>query len=136
MTRLFPPEADCVARIHAQLEHLVKINSGTPFSKLVVRLTQEGLSTLVETAFWAGLQSNEGRTTRVRLAVASPEHVPGAIRFASPIAYEASEIVRLAPAVSPGRCLGLVQVDDGFQIWGFAHGLAINALETVVVEMA
>jgi hypothetical protein len=131
MTRLFPPEADCVARIHAQLERLA---TGTPFSKFVVRLTQRGVSTLVETAFWAGLRSNEGRTAHVRLAVASPEHVPGAIRFASPIAYEASEIARLAPAVPPGRCLGVVQVDDGFQIWGFAHRLATSALKTVVVE--
>jgi hypothetical protein len=70
----------------------------------------------------------------VRLAIASPEHVPGAIRFASPIAYEPSEIVRLAPAVPSGRCLGAVQVDDGFQIWGFAHGLATRALKTVTVE--
>ena len=128
MTRLFPPEADCVARIHAQLEHLAKIKSGSPFSELVVKLTRVGLSTLVETAFWAGLESNEGRTTRVRLAVASPEQVPGATRFAYPIAYDASEIVNLAPAVPSGRCLGAVQLDDGFQIWGFAHGRAIRAL--------
>ena len=136
MTRLFPPEADCVVKIHAQLEHLVKIKTGTPFSDRVVSLTREELSTLVEIAFWAGLQSNEGRTTRVRLAVALPERLPGAICFASPIAYEASDIVRLAPAVPPGRCLGVVQVDDGFQIWGFAHRSAISALETVVVETA
>src|ERR1700732_4785202 len=108
MTRLFPPEADCVGKIHAQLEHLLTIKSGAPFAELVVRLTREAISTLVETAFWAGLQSNEGRTTRVRLAVAPPERVSGATRFASPIAYEVSEIARLAPAVPSGRCLGAV----------------------------
>jgi len=104
MTRLFPPEADCVAQIHAQLERLVEIMS-PPFSERVVRLTREGISTLVETAFWVGLQSNEGRTTRVRLAVASPDHVPGAIRFASPIPYKSSEVVGLGPAVPEGRYL-------------------------------
>jgi hypothetical protein len=133
MTRLFPPEADCVAQIHAQLERLVEIMS-PPFSERVVRLTREGISTLVETAFWVGLQSNEGRTTRVRLAVASPDHVPGAIRFASPIPYKSSEVVGLGPAVPEGRYLGAVQVDDGFQIWGFAPALAIRALKTVTVE--
>jgi len=136
MTRLFPPEADCIVKIHDQLEHLVKIKMGTPFSDFVVRLTREELSTLVEIVFWAGLQFNEGRTTRVRLAVASPVRLPGAIRFASPVPYEESEIVRLAPAVPPGRCLGVVQVDDGFHISGFAHKSAISALETVVVETA
>jgi len=136
MAHLFLPDADCVARIHGQLEHLLKIQAGSPFSGRVVRLSQEGLSTLVETAFWADLQSNEGRTTRVRLAVASPDQVPGAVCFACPIRYEVPEIVKLAPAVPLGYYLGVTQGDNGFQIWGFAHELGIRALDTIAIETA
>jgi hypothetical protein len=40
MTRLFPPEADYLGRIHAQLEHLVNTNAGAMFLK-GPRLTPE-----------------------------------------------------------------------------------------------
>jgi hypothetical protein len=133
MTRLFPPDADCVARIHAQLERLLEIQPPA-FAHLGVRLTPEGISTLVETAFWAGLQTNEGRTARVRIAVALPGRLAGATRFDRPIPYNPAEIVRLAPAVASDRCLCADEVDEQFQIWGITDRLAIAGLRTVTVE--
>lgn len=133
---LFPPEADCIGSIHAQLEHLAKIKEGTVFSSSGQKLTREQLSTLIETAFWAGLRSDEGRTTHVRLAVAAPEQVPGPVPFTSPVAYEESAIVKLAPAVPLGRCLGIALANGKLQIWGFAHGSAVKALDTVTIEIA
>jgi len=136
MTRLFSPEAECVVRIHAQLEHLVNIEAGTPFANSGPQPTREQLSTLIETAFWASLQPNEGRTTRVSLAVAAPERHHGATIFASPVACEESAIVKLAPAVPIGHCLGVTVANDRLQIWGFAHKVVVRTLDTVAVEIA
>ena len=126
---LFPPDADCLVRIRDQLECLVK--ASTRFSKFDHGLTQEQLSTLIEEAFWASLRSNEGRPTRVRLAVATPEQFPGATAFASPLRYEESEIVKLAQAVPLDGCLGVALANGSLQIWGFAgwRGLATVTIE-------
>jgi hypothetical protein len=116
--RLFPPDAHCLVQIHAQIERLVK--SSIRYSKFDHGFTQEQLSTLIEEAFWASLRSNEGRPTRVRLAVATPEQFPGATAFASPLRYEESEIVKLAQAVPLDGCLGVALANGTLQIWGFA----------------
>ncbi len=135
MTRLFPPEADCLGRIHAQLEHLVNINAGAMFLK-GPRLTPEQLSKLVETAFWASLRANEGRTTRVRLTIIAPEHLPGATIFATPVPYGESAIAKLSPAVPLDCCLGVAVANETLHIWGFAHGSAVRVLDTVTIEIA
>jgi hypothetical protein len=116
--RLYPPESDCISRIHAQLEQIVK--NSILYRKFDLGLTREQLSTLIETAFWASLRSNEGRTTRVRLAVATHDLLPDANVFVSPIPYGDSEIVKLAPAVPLNACLGLATADGNLQIWGVA----------------
>jgi hypothetical protein len=126
---LFPPDRHCVVQIHAQIERLVK--SSIRYSKFDHGLTQEQLSTLIEEAFWASLRSNEGRPTRVRLAVATPEQFPGATAFASPLRYEETEIVKLAQAVPLDGCLGVALANGSLQIWGFAgwRGLATVTIE-------
>src|SRR5208337_2706995 len=130
MTRLFPPKAECIVNIHAQLEHLRKIKSistGQAF-------TAEQLSTIIETAFWAGLKPNEGRTTRVSLSVAAPEYLPGAATFRSPIPCDEATIVKLAPAVPLQHSLGVSVVNDALQIWGFAPN-GIKALDSLAVKL-
>jgi hypothetical protein len=133
---LFPPECVEIIRIHEQLEHLANIHEGTVFQQRNVRVSPISLSALIETAFWTGLESNEGRMTRVRLFVGSPERVPGARRFASPIPYESSEITKLAPALPPDHSFGLEETSGTFQLWGFAHRQAVRSLETIAIETA
>ncbi|MGC2415811.1 MAG: putative sensor domain DACNV-containing protein [Stellaceae bacterium] len=133
MTRLFPPDDHCVDSIHAQLEHISAIKAGTPFAGLCQHLTREQISTMVETAFWAGLRSNEGQTTRVRLALAPPEHVPGAIIFLHPAAYDEAEIAKLSSAVPPNGCLGVNVVKEQLQIWGLLDRSRVG-FDTVMVE--
>jgi hypothetical protein len=62
-------------------------------------LTRQQLSVLIETAFWASLRSNEGRTTRVCVAVAVPGSFHDVVASAAPVAYDESEVATLAPVV-------------------------------------
>src|SRR5437016_6035175 len=133
MTRLFPPDDHSVDQIHAELEHLSAIKEGTPFAEVCQRLTREQISTMVETAFWAGLRSNEGRTTRVRLVFAPPVQVPGAVSFMLPTAYDEVEIAKLSAAIPPTGCLGVNIVKEQLQIWGLLDRSTIS-FDTITVE--
>jgi hypothetical protein len=119
MTRLFGPDDESIVQIHEQLAHLATIMTA-PFGPVQV-LSREQLSALVSTVFWASMRSNEGRTTRVRVTVAAPEDFQGAITFAEPVAYEESQIAKLAPAVPGGGCLIVSASGEGFNIRGFGR---------------
>ena len=101
MNRLFSPEDRSVGCIHDQLAHLVKTQSEMlDVARSVQLLTRKQISVLIETAFWASLRFNEGRTTSFCVAVAAPENFHNALAFATPVAYEESQVVKLAPACS------------------------------------
>jgi hypothetical protein len=134
--RLFSPNDHAIGCIHDQLAHLVKIRSELPHAVGAVQLlTRQELSEFIETAFWASLRSNEGRPTRVCATVAAPEHVPGAIVFATPIAYDESQVAKLAPAVPPGGCLLVRGSSNGLNIWGFGRTRPGSWIDTVSVEV-
>lgn len=136
MNRLFRPEDDLVGSIHDQLAHLAKIkNELPPALGRVEPLTQEQISVLVETAFWTSLRSNEGRTTRVSLAVAAPENFRDSIAFGEPVAEE-SQIVKLAPAVPPGGCLLVSASEHGLSIWGFGRRQPGPWIDTVTMDVS
>jgi len=133
MMRLFPPDSECIVRIHTQLEHLKEIRARTSFGKANYSPSPEQLSTMIETAFWAGLRSNEGRTIRVGLAFTGDD-TSGATKFLYPCGYEESEILKLAPAVPLGHCLGVSVGNQTLQIWGFAHATTAR-VDTVCVYL-
>ena len=120
MPRLFSADDPVIAKIDEQIAQLANIGlhrvPGT-----VAPLTREHLSQLVEGAFWASLRSNEGRPTRVSVAVATARTLPGAVAFQSPVEYTESQVVRLAPAVPQGGCLVVSAGNDELQIEGFSR---------------
>jgi hypothetical protein len=122
MQRLFKPEDDAVRAIHDQLARSKQMNG--PMSsplRSVELVTREQVSVLIETAFWASLRCNEGRRTRVCVTVAAPQDV--SVPLATPVAYDESQIVNLAPAVTRGACLvvSASSKDDGLIIQGFGR---------------
>jgi hypothetical protein len=125
MNRLFSPGDPSVGRIHDQLAHLAKI-----------LVTREQLSDLIETAFWASLQFNEGRTTRVCVSVVAPETSNDAVAFATPIAYNESQITKLSPAVPRGGCLLVSTSSNGLSIWGFGRSRPGAWCGTVTIEVS
>jgi hypothetical protein len=84
-------------------------------------LSREQLSMLIDTAFWASLQFNEGRATRFCVCVADPADFNNAVAFATPVPYDVSQIEQLAPAAPLGGCLVVSGSGQGLDIWGFGR---------------
>jgi hypothetical protein len=131
--RLFTPEGAFVGRIHDQLAYSASIKN--PAFPSVQLLSREQLSVLIETAFWASLRSNEGRSTRVSLAVVAPDNYRDALEFAAPISYDESQIAKLAPAVPPGGWLAVSGASDALKIWGFGRSRPGSWLGTVTIKV-
>jgi hypothetical protein len=129
-------EDNFVGGIHDQLTSLVKIKGRMPPAHGSAQLlTREQISGLIKTAFWASLEANEERTTRVCVAVAAPESFPDAVAFATPIAYDESQIVKLAPAVPRGGCLVVSGSSNPLCIWGFGRSRPGSWVATVTIEV-
>ena len=136
MNRLFTGDNESVGRIHDQLGHLVKIMSGVlPDAGSAQPLTRDQLAAFIETAFWASLRANEGRTTRFCAALVSPENFQSAVAFAAPAPYDEEQIVKLAPGVPSGGCFTVSPSDDGFSIWGFGRSRPETSIDTVTIDI-
>jgi hypothetical protein len=94
------------------------------------------VSAVVNAAFWASLRREEGRSTRVSVAMVPPARTGQPMTFERPLALEADVLVRLAPAVEgPGIHLGAWPAPDGeLRIWGAARELPDFCLVVEVVE--
>ena len=110
MTNLFCPDDDVLVRIHAELH-----------ARDCVPVTPEQLARLVETAFWASLEVNEGRPTRVRIALVAVDHGIDSAIFSAPVPYDAQQIAKLGPATPQDGCLLVTVVDGALWIWGMAR---------------
>lgn len=113
----------------------MKIKSGRAAVDLVQPLTRGQIALLVETAFWASLRSNEGRTIYVCVSVTAPENFRDAVTFAAPVTYDELQIVKLAPAVPPDGCLVVSGEGDGLSIWGFGRSRPGSWIDTVTIEV-
>jgi len=135
MNRLFGPDDDSVSRIHAQLKHLVAIGLPAVFGS-GQQLTQEQISQLLESTFWASLRADEGRATRTCVAVSPAMRFPDALAFHTPVVYGEGPIAKLAPAVPPGGCL-LVSISDGRpEIWGIGRTRPISTVDGFAIELS
>lgn len=86
---------------------------------------------LLDVAFFAGLQREEGRPLKFALAFISPELIDSpespsfsALVFAEPLPLTVEHVVKLAPALDHrSASIGVSEVPAGLQIWGFVrHG--------------
>lgn len=131
---LLNPDDAFVQAIYDQLTHTAKLEAGKQetLRRWVPSLIKEQISTLIETAFWASLGTDEGRTTHVCIAVARPDVIQDVFQFQKEIPYKTSEIIRLAAAVPRGGCL-LISEGDQLNIWGIGRSRPRN--ETLTIEI-
>jgi hypothetical protein len=91
-----------------------------PGSSKACMTSPEAICELVEVAYWASLQSEEGRPVRGTLTVVDPERLNTPICLTAPIPLSLSAAVEMLTA-SGGRDLGVHLSSDGrVVIWGFA----------------
>ena len=100
------------------------------------------IETLIDSAFWASLQREEGYVPEISLAFLPSERAIHPLRFATPLPLGPRALVKLAPAVKrPGIHLGVWRDGDDYHIWGttravpsFAFVLEVLAPGLIVVK--
>ena len=89
----------------------------------------ETIQALIDAAFWASLQREEGRSPRISLAYLPPEATGHAMVFARPLALNAHGLSKLAPAVErPGIHLGVWPDGGALRVWGTGRSVPTNTL--------
>lgn len=79
----------------------------------------DAVAAMVDAAFWASLRREEGRTTRISLALTPPEHSGMPLRFEYSLPLTPDSLTRLAPAVERrGIHLAVWRQDGELRVWG------------------
>jgi hypothetical protein len=82
------------------------------------------IESLIDAAFWASLQREEGYSPEISLVFLPPERTPAPLLFAKPIPLGPRALTRLAPAVErPGIHLGVRREGDALHVWGTTRSI-------------
>jgi hypothetical protein len=91
------------------------------------------LSSLLNTAFWASLETEEGQRARVAIAVTTPDEAIHHLVFTHPLTYSAEVLVKLSPILgNVDTCLAISigKREAALRIWGICSdprsGLALR----------
>ncbi|MER2998191.1 putative sensor domain DACNV-containing protein [Pontibacter populi] len=89
------------------------------FQKLAPAPSATNIEKLIDTAFWASLQREEGHVIKISLALLPPEVTEQPVLFQQRLPLTASVLTKLAPGVErPGIHIGVWQENDELYIWG------------------
>ena len=95
----------------------------------------ETVEALINAAFWASLQREEGRSPRISLAYLPPDATGHAMVFARALPLNARDLSKLAPAVErPGIHLGVWPDGGALRVWGTGRAVPTNTLVLEVME--
>ena len=93
------------------------------------------IARLIDAAFWASLQREEGHAPRISLAFIPPEVTGHAMRFERWLPMTPHALAKLAPAVErPGIHLGVWPDGDGLRVWGTTRTVPHQTFVLEVVE--
>jgi hypothetical protein len=97
-------------------------------------LDTSAIETMIDTAFWASLRREEGRSPTISLAFVSPEEAGTPLVFDHHLPLHAAGLARLAPAVErAGIHLGVWRQDGHFRVWGTTRSLPPHCFVLEVV---
>jgi hypothetical protein len=95
----------------------------------------ETIEGLIDAAFWASLQREEGRSPRISLAYLPPDAAGHAMVFSRPLALNASNLSKLSPAVErPGIHLGVWPHGGELRVWGAGRAVPTGTLVLEVMD--
>jgi hypothetical protein len=107
------------AGIEAHFEHQQQSALSRGENNLAPKPDKQTIALIIDTAFWASLRKEEGRSPKISLAFLSPEQTSQPLIFEYPLALTADILTKLAPAVErAGIHLGVWQHDNELYIWG------------------
>ncbi|HEU4452607.1 MAG TPA: hypothetical protein VFR81_06075 [Longimicrobium sp.] len=97
--------------------------------------TVEQVEMLIDQAFWASLQREEGHAPKISLAFISPEAARHAMVFERWLPLDPRKLSRLAPAVErPGIHLGVWPEVDALRVWGATRVVPTGTFVLEVVD--
>lgn len=115
----YPAAATFAARIAAHFASKRSAGAVAP-----PPIDPEAIAALVDAAFWASLQREEGYAPEISLAFLPPERAQNPLLFATPLRLNPRKLARLAPAVErPGIHLGVRRDGDDLVVWGTTRSL-------------
>ena len=120
---LYPAARTYAARLE---DHFARhAAAGAPGSAEAAPLPDAGaIEVLIDAAFWASLQREEGRAPEISLAFLPPERTVRPLRLAAPLPLGPRALARLAPAVErPGIHLGVWRERDELVVWGTTRAI-------------
>lgn len=93
------------------------------------------IEAIIDTAFWASLGREEGRSPKISLAFLPPELAGSPMLFKYPLALQTQVLTKLAPAVErPGIHLGVWIEEGELYIWGTTRDIPSLCFVLEVVE--
>lgn len=97
--------------------HATDPNAGSPPDA-------RSIESLIDAAFWASLQREEGYAPEISLALLPPERAVRPLMFAAPLPLGPRALARLAPAVErPGIHLGVWHDGPDLRVWGTTRAI-------------
>lgn len=129
------PVARAVApKIQAQFARHVAAARDAGRTTTAADLDTHAIETLIDTAFWASLRREEGRSPTISLAFVPPEQAGTRLVFDHHLPLHAAGLARLAPAVErAGVHLGVWRQDGHFRVWGTTRSLPPHCFVIEVV---
>lgn len=110
---LYAAARSCAPRLEAHFAAHAASSAGVPAPDAAA------IEALIDAAFWASLQREEGFAPEISLAFLPPEQALRPLRFATPLRLGARALARLSPAVvRPGIHLGVWREGGELLVWG------------------
>jgi hypothetical protein len=127
--------------------HAVAATVASHFARQLAAARQRGEQTLapapeapvveavIDAAFWASLQREEGHPPKISLAFLPPAHAGQPLLFERRLALTPSVLIKLAPAVErPGIHLGVWGEREALHVWGATRAIPSGCFVLEVVE--
>ena len=91
---------------------------------------------MIDSAFWASLQREEGYAPKISLAYLQPEQAGQTLMFAEPLSLDSHALVKLSPAVErPSIYLGVWHdYSNQLSVWGATRAVPQNCFVLEVIE--
>ncbi|TWR30983.1 hypothetical protein FPZ43_00420 [Mucilaginibacter pallidiroseus] len=110
--------------IEAHFKRHLSLAAPSPGRILATAPAAEIIESVLDVAFWASLQREEGKSPKVSLALLEPSQSDRPLIFGDKLRLTPRNLVKLAPAVEqPGIHLGVWPEGDDLFIWGTTHSV-------------
>jgi hypothetical protein len=138
MTEPSYPAARAVAadvEAHFARHHALALRQAAVEEQLAPEPNAQVIETIIDAAFWASLQREEGYAPKISLAFVPPEQAVQPLMFEQRMPLVPTSLSRLAPAVErPGIHLGVWTYDGVLHVWGTTRTIPRFCFVLEVIE--